>query len=184
MGDARPIDSKIRAQFLTDFDNTTLKTPTLPIKGLSLLELSKGISKVGHQIVLKGGLIAFDNKERIGLVGAQEIPKLAMGVQGIKCADASANGQSGKQFTGLGDLVGFFAHCQLRPDFLALVGEAGKQMRRVSFGCPGPSHGFAIDSERISRRGLAGGLDPCREDLFKALGINLRDCQLPIVSAF
>jgi hypothetical protein len=95
-------------------------------------------------------------------------------VQSIKRADASANGQSGKQFAGFGDLVGFFAHGQLSPDFLTLMGEAGKQMRRVSFSCPGSSQRFAIDSERIGGRGLASGPDPCREDLFKALDINLR----------
>lgn len=54
------------------------------------------------------------------------------------------------------------------------MGEAGKQMRRVSLSRPGSSHGFAINGERIGGRGLARGPDPYREDLFKALDINLR----------
>ena len=118
------------------------------------------IGKVGSQIGLEGGLIPLDDKERIGLLAAQKAPQLAVSVQSIKRADASANGQRGKQFAGFGDLVGFFAHGQLSPDFLTLMGEAGKQMRRVSFSCPGSSQRFAIDGERIGGRGLASGPDP------------------------
>ncbi len=47
-------------------------------------------------------------------------------------------------------------------------------MRRVSFSRPGSSHRFAKDFERIGGRGLTRGPDPCREELFKALDINLR----------
>jgi hypothetical protein len=81
-------------------------------------------------------------------------------VQRIKCTDPSANGQAGKQFAGFGDLVGFFAHSDLGPDFFALVGEARKQMGRISLCCPGSSHRFAIDGEGIGGRGQAGGPDP------------------------
>src|SRR5260221_5213226 len=56
----------------------------------------------------------------------------------------------------------------------SLMGEAGEQMRRVSFSRPGSSHRFAKDFERIGGRGLTRGPDPCREELFKALDINLR----------
>src|SRR5204862_539480 len=41
MGDPRPIDIKIGAQILTHFDEMTLKTSPLPIKGLGLLKLSR-----------------------------------------------------------------------------------------------------------------------------------------------
>jgi hypothetical protein len=54
------------------------------------------------------------------------------------------------------------------------MGKAGKQMGGIAFSRPGSSHRFAIDSERIGRRSLAGGPNPCREDLFKALDSNLR----------
>ena len=97
-----------------------------------------------------------------------------MGVQSIKGTDPSANGQGGKQFASFGDLVGFFAHRQLGPDFFALVGEAGKQMGRISFCCPGSSHGFAIDGDGIGGRGQAGGPDPCREHLLNRLSTDLR----------
>jgi hypothetical protein len=43
-----------------------LDAPTMPIKRLGLLKLSMRISKIGRQIALERGLIAFDDKERKG----------------------------------------------------------------------------------------------------------------------
>ena len=97
-----------------------------------------------------------------------------MGVQGIKGADASADGQGGKQLASFWDLVGFFAHSELGPDFFALVREAGQQMGGISFSRPGPSHRFAIDGEGIGGRGEAGGPDPHREHLLNRLSADLR----------
>ncbi len=170
----RPVGLKIGTHIRTDPDGAPFDAPALSIHRLGLLELSVRIGKGGSQIGLEGGLVPLDDKERRGLLGAQQAPQLAVRVQSIKRADASANGQSGKQFTGSGDLVGFFAHYQLSPDFLTLMGETGKQMRRISFSCPGSSHRFAIDGERIGGRGLASGPDPCREHLLDDLGVDLR----------
>ena len=104
-------------------------------------------------------------------MNARSVPQLAMSVQRIKRTDPSTDGQGGKQFASFGNLIGFFAHCQLSPDFLALMGEAGKQMGRILFLRAGSSHGLAIDGERIGGRGVAGRPDPCGEYLFDNLGI-------------
>ncbi len=106
------------------------------------------------------GLVAFDDTERICLLGTHEVPHLTMGVQRLKGADPPLARQEGKPFSGFGHRVGFFAHCPLSPDFLTLVGEAGKQMRRISFSRPGSAHGFAIDGKGISGRSLAASPDP------------------------
>lgn len=45
-----------------------LDAPTVSIKGLGLLKLGLRISKIGSQSALECGLIAFDDKERIGVL--------------------------------------------------------------------------------------------------------------------
>jgi hypothetical protein len=107
MGDPRPISMKIGTQFLADFDTPTLNTPTVPIHGVSLLELSVRIGKVGRQIGLKGRLVALDDKERIGVMQAKQIAQLTMGMQGIKGADPPSDGKQREQFAGFGNLIGF-----------------------------------------------------------------------------
>ncbi len=97
-----------------------------------------------------------------------------MGMQGIKGADPSANGEGRKQLASFWDLVGFFAYRQLGPDFFTLVREAGKQVGGISLRCSGSSHGFAIDSDGVGGRGQAGGPDPCREHLLNRLSTDLR----------
>lgn len=161
VGDPWPIDIKIGTQLLAHFDDTALDAPTLPIQGLSLLELSVWIGKIGSQIGLQCRLVAFDDKERIPLMRTQEVPELAVGVQSIKSADPPSDGERGKQLSSFRNLIRFFAYRHLGPDFLALMSEAGKQMRRVSFSRSGSSHRFAIDGEGIGGSGLAGGPDPC-----------------------
>jgi hypothetical protein len=105
----------------------------MAIGGFGLLELGLRIRKVGRQIGLEGGFVAFDYKERIGVLCTQEVPELTVGVEGIKGADSPPNRQGGQQFSRLGDFIGFFADRELGPHFLALVGKAGKQMGRISF---------------------------------------------------
>ncbi len=63
MGDAGPISLQISTEFLTHLDHTMLDAPTMSIKGLSLLNLGMRISKIGSQIGLQRGLVAFDNKK-------------------------------------------------------------------------------------------------------------------------
>lgn len=62
----------------------------------------------------------------------QKAPQLAMSVQRIKRTDPSTNGEGGKQFAGFGNLVGFFAHLELGPDFLAVVRESRESRWRAS----------------------------------------------------
>ena len=174
MGDPRPTGLKIGAHLRTDLDRTPFDSPALSISRLRLQELSVRIGKVSSQIGLECGLVAFDHKKRIGVLRTQESPQLTVGVQRIKGTDPSTNGQGGKQFAGFWDLVGFFAHSELGPDFFAVVREAGKQMGGISFSRSGPSHRFAIDGEGIGGRGEAGGLDPHREHLLNRLSADLR----------
>jgi hypothetical protein len=68
MGDAGPISLQISTEFLTHLDHTMLDAPTMSIKGLSLLNLGMRISKIGSQIGLQRGLVAFDDKKRIGVL--------------------------------------------------------------------------------------------------------------------
>ena len=95
-----------------------------------------------------------------------------MGMQRIKGADPSMNGQGGKQLASFWDLVGFCAYRQLGPDFFPVVREAGKQMGGISFSRSGSSHGLAIDGEGIGGASLAAGPDPGREDLLNPLSNN------------
>ncbi len=173
MGDAGPISLQISTELLTDLDYTMLDAPTMPIKRLGLLELGLRISERGGQIGLECWLIAFDDKKRIRLLRTQEVPELTMGVQGIKGADASADGQGGKQLASFWDLVGFFSHSQLSPDFFALVCKAGKQMRSRSFSCSGSPHRLAVDSEGIGGGSLAADPDPGRQHLLDRFGTDL-----------
>ena len=87
-----------------------------------------------------------------------------MGMERIEGADAPSNGQGRKQLASFWDLIGFFAHRQLSPDLLTVMGEAGKQMRGISLRRPGSSHRFPIDGEGISGRGETASPDPRRED--------------------
>ena len=128
VGDTGPISLQIGTEFLADQDHTMLDAPTMSIERLVLLKVGMRISKIGSQIALECGLIAFDDKERIGVLGTEEVPELTVGMQRIKSADTSANGQGRKQFTRFWNFVGFFAYCQFSPDFFTLVREAGKQM--------------------------------------------------------
>ena len=153
MGDPRPAGLKIGTHLRTDLDVTPFDSPTLSIYRFSLLELSERIGKVGSQIDLEGRFVAFDHKDRIRLLGTQQLPELAMRVQRIKRTDPSPNGQAGTQVAGFRDLVGFFAHSDLGPNFFTLVGKAGKQMGSILFCRPGSSHRFAINGEGIARRG-------------------------------
>ncbi len=61
---ARPIAT----QFLTHRDHPVLEASTMPIKRLGLLERCMRISKIGSQIALQGGLVAFDHPEGIRLL--------------------------------------------------------------------------------------------------------------------
>ena len=67
MGDAGPISLQISTELLTDLDHTMLDAPTMSIKGLGLLTLGMRISKIGSQIGLQCGLVAFDDTKRIGV---------------------------------------------------------------------------------------------------------------------
>jgi len=69
-----------------------LDPPTMVIDGFSLLEVGMRIGKVGRQISLQGGFVAFDNKKRVCLLDAQKVPKLTVGMEGIKGTDASLDG--------------------------------------------------------------------------------------------
>jgi hypothetical protein len=68
VGDPRPIRLQRGTQLLADQDHPVLDAPTMPIKRLGLLKLSLRISKRGCQIALECGLIAFDDKERRGVL--------------------------------------------------------------------------------------------------------------------
>ncbi len=74
MADPWPIDLKIGTQLSAHLDEAALEAPTLPIQGLGLLDLGLRIGKVSSQIGLEGGFIAFDHKERIGVLRTQEPP--------------------------------------------------------------------------------------------------------------
>ncbi len=67
MGNARPISLQISTKLLTHLDHTMLDAPTMPIKGLSMLKLGMRISKIGSQIGLQRGFVAFDDKKGIGV---------------------------------------------------------------------------------------------------------------------
>src|SRR5260221_3606790 len=97
MGHPRPVGLKIGTHFRTDPDGAPFDAPALSIYRLGLLELSIRISKVGSQIGLEGGLVAFDDQVRIGLLGTQKAAKPTVGVQSIKRADEYANRQSWDQ---------------------------------------------------------------------------------------
>lgn len=56
----------------------------------------------------------------------------------------------------------------------SVVGETGEQVRRISVRGARTADGFPINRNGIGSRGLAGGLDPCGEDLFQALDVELR----------
>jgi hypothetical protein len=68
MGDAGPISLQVSTELLTYLDRTMLDAPTMPIKSLSILKLGMRISKIGSQIGLQRGLVAFDDKKRIGVL--------------------------------------------------------------------------------------------------------------------
>ena len=73
MCDAGPSSLQISTELLTDLDHTMLDAPAMPIKRLGLLELGLRISEIGGQIGLEYGLIAFDDKKRIGVLRTQEV---------------------------------------------------------------------------------------------------------------
>jgi hypothetical protein len=73
MGDSRPAGLKIGTHLRTDLDGAPFNSPALSIDRLGLLELSKRIGKVGSQIDLECGFVAFDHKERIHLLRTQEV---------------------------------------------------------------------------------------------------------------
>jgi hypothetical protein len=98
-----------------------------------------------------------------------------MGVQSIKGADPSTNGQGGKQFASFWDLIGLFADSELGPDFLAVMREAGQQMGGISLGGPSSAYGLAIHGEGIGGRSQAASPDPRREHLFERLNADLRE---------
>ena len=175
MGDPRPLRLKIGTHFLTDFDTPVLNAPTVPIHGGSLLELSVRIGKGGRHIGLKGGLVAFDHKERIGVMQAKQVPQLTMGMQSIKGADAPRDGKGGKQFAGFGNLIGFFAHRHAGPRPLGVFRVKQDSRGGASpSGVRAPRTVTAIDSERIGGRGRAGGSDPGREHLLDRFDTDLR----------
>jgi hypothetical protein len=74
MADPWPIDLKIGTQLSAHLDDAALEAPTLPSQGLGLLNLCLRIGKVSSQIGLEGGFIAFNHKERIGVLRTQEPP--------------------------------------------------------------------------------------------------------------
>lgn len=73
MSDPRPAGVKIGTHLRTDLDRAPFNSPALAIYRLRLLELSMRIGKVGSQIDLEGGFVAFDHKERICLLRTQEL---------------------------------------------------------------------------------------------------------------
>jgi hypothetical protein len=174
MRHARPIRLQVRAEFLAHVNDSTLNASSMSIKRFGLLTTGMGIGKIRGDISLQCWFIPFDDKEWIGMMSAQRIPELTMGVERIKGTDPTMNGQGRKQCACLRDLVGFFSHCQLGPNFLTLVRETGKQVRRFSFFCSCSSHGFAIDSEWISGRSETGRPNPRSEYLLNGLDIYLR----------
>ena len=68
MGNARPIRLQVGTEFLADQDAPVFDASPMPLNGLGLLNVSMPISKISRQIAIEGRLIAFDDKERIGVL--------------------------------------------------------------------------------------------------------------------
>ena len=86
LGDLRdkgPARSEIGVHLGTDLEGTYLAASPTPIDGLGLQIVCLRVSKIGLQVGVEGGLIAFDGQEGLGLQCMDEAQKLGVRVQGI-----------------------------------------------------------------------------------------------------
>ena len=158
--DKGPASSEIGVHFGTDLDGAHFDASPSAVNGLGLQIAGLRIGKVGHQVRVERGLIAFDGQDRLSSQGMHEAHEFGVGMERVGGTDPLPDGQRGQYHLGDRDLVGFLIHAHLPERFLAVMGTEGQQMRSGLLADSGAPHGLAIESQRLVGGSRRGGLDP------------------------
>ncbi len=156
----RPGGRQIGIHLATGLDGAHLGASPSPVNGLGLQIAGVGIRKVGLQVGVERGLVAFDSQDGVGFQVMQEAEELGVGVQGIGRTDPLADGQRRQHLFGDGNLVGFLVDAHLEEGLLTLMGHKGEQMRSRLLPLPGSPHRLAIQGQRLVSGGPRRGLYP------------------------
>ena len=104
------------------------------------------ISEIQAQVGKEDRLVAFDGEQAEAVLGTDHLHKVSMGMQRISGIHARSARQTGQDFFGNGNLVGFLTNTHLQQGFLALMSTKGQQVRSWLLGGACTPDRFAIQS--------------------------------------
>ncbi len=116
LGDVGLGDREVPVERGADLDTAHLHAPSLILRRAGLIEVCLGVSEIGFQIVIQGGLIGFDGQHSVSLPGVDQGHKVHLGMHGIGGVDPSGHRQTRQHLLGDGDFVRFLvdAHVAAR----------------------------------------------------------------------
>jgi hypothetical protein len=97
-----------------------------------------------------------------------------MGMQRIRGKDPSSHRQGWQKHQCHRDLIGFLLNLNLKQGFLTVMGPEGEQMRSLMIIGACPSHGFAIQGNRVIWGSYKRHTDPISQGPFDLRDIEAR----------
>ena len=158
-----PSGSQIVVHATTDLKRAGLGAPPMPIDGAVLLigrNERVGITEIGGQICIEGGLVAFDGQHTGPGAHMNDLHEVGVGMQGVSRVDARMQRQAGQERLGNGDFVGFLADTHLQQRFLTVMGTERQQMGTFVLGGGSSTHRLAVQGDGFLIAVGATGIDP------------------------
>ena len=107
LGNMGPGGREVAVERGTDLDAAHLYAPSLGIGGAGLFIARLGVSEIGGQIVIQGGLIGFDGQHSLSLPGVDQGHEVYLGMHGIGGVDASGHRETRQHLLGDGNARSF-----------------------------------------------------------------------------